>query len=936
MSILVGPLRPGQHGRRRYAFLTLLLLALAAPAGWVAAGQATAPYVVVFRDEAVTVPDTAADEALSGVTLGFLDAARAPNMAPSARAANGAKVAPDGNGRRRVDGGRVEAHIRDLASRTGMRDVDDVYSSAVGGFSARLTASQTAAIAADPAVAAVLPDEPVSLDEGAAGLGGTVRTTSNPPERIQPGVRRVGARSPQVAALTSNGVRINADVAIIDTGIQRDHPDLNVVGGYNCTGRDRTKWDDKDGHGTHVAGIVGALDNRIGVTGVAPGVRLWAVKVLDENGHGFLSWVVCGVDWVSAQRDQNSPSRPLIEVANMSLSFSLPGGNDAACGTLNNDTLHEAICRSVDKGTVYVVAAGNESHNARRNRPAAYDEVITVSAMADYDGRGGGHAVPSDSCPYWSPEPDDAFTSFSNYGPDVDLIAPGKCVLSTYLNGRYAWMSGTSMATPHVTGAAVIYRTMFPHATPQQVEMGLEAVGTLDWRTATDPDQSHERAVWIGQFRVIPDFSMSASLASGTVPPGGTLPVDVSLLRVGGFNAAVTVSLDSPPAGVSMTPVVSRGDSASLMLRIASGTRLGRYSVTVRAASGSLVHESTITIIVAGVASQTAFVSPRSDLTVQASTTVPVAWTERASTTITGRRLDRQVGSVRTPGTCAGVEYTLDLSRTNATELTEQLRSGLCYRWQLTLTDSAGYRSTVYSGAVLIDATPPRTPTVELAGSSSTPDLNALGVDQIYVSNSGTLWVRSGVTGSVPVQVNANDPESGIARNVATVNGGSGWRVEWVGSSADGSLRLYFATQGAGAQLDISSVNGAGLAGPTTDATLLRDSSAPSPGTWVSAPSGSTRTVHGPYFRLAWTGGSDTGSGLADLQVVARYRAPLAADGTCRTNSFAPDGGFRLASDNSWDSGLEPGSCYVWSLRTLDNVGHTSAVTVSGYVITSR
>ena len=136
-----------------------------------------------------------------------------------------------------------------------------------------------------------------------------------------------------------------------------------------------------------MAGIVGALDNRFGVTGVAPGARLWSVKVLDRTGHGYLSWLICGIDWVSAQRDHG---RPLIEVANMSLSFSLPYANDAACGAPSHDVLHMAICRSVAAGTVFVVAAGNESHNARLDRPAAYDEVITVSAMADYDGRGGG------------------------------------------------------------------------------------------------------------------------------------------------------------------------------------------------------------------------------------------------------------------------------------------------------------------------------------------------------------------------------------------------------------------------------------------------------------------------------------------------------------------------------------------------------------------
>ncbi len=555
-----GAAQPRRRRTRRYVFFALFLIAVAAPIGWVAAREPAQPYVVLFNDAAVTVPDAA--PALTNTSLSYLLAANAQPQAQPA--ANGVTSATDSIRNRRVDPDRVRRHVQDIATRNGIGEIDDVYDAALGGFSAKLTQSQSAAIAADPAVAAVMPDDQVSLDDVTAGLGGTIRTTSNPIDRIQPGIRRVGARSSNVASLTAGGLKVDADVAILDTGIDRTHPDLNVVGGYNCTGRNRDKWDDDEGHGTHVAGIVGALDNRIGVTGVAPGVRLWSVKVLDSSGHGYVSWLVCGVNWVTAQRDKANPSRPMIEVANMSLAFSMPGGDDSDCGTHNNDTLHIAICRSVNRGTVYAVAAGNDSINVRRVRPASYDEVITVSALADYDGRGGGHGYPAESCPYWSPEPDDAFTSFSNFGQDVDLIAPGKCILSTYLKGRYAWMSGTSMATPHVTGAAVIYRTMFPRATPAQVRQALIAVGTYDWKTSSDKDKFHEPAVWIGSFRVMPDFGVSASVGEGVVAPGGTLPISVDLGRVGGFDDAVAVSVVNPPAGFGATPIVTRGNTVAL------------------------------------------------------------------------------------------------------------------------------------------------------------------------------------------------------------------------------------------------------------------------------------------------------------------------------------------------------------------------------------
>lgn len=912
-----GTLRARQRSIRRVTFLALLLLAVAAPAGFVLAGEQSLPYIVIFKDDAVTKTVTETQVYLVNTTA-FM-----------------ARHAP-GKTRREVDGPRVRNHVAQIQARIRVR-VGNVYATALGGFSANLTGAQKRALQLDPAVAAIVRDEEIELDEGpAAGReAGGIRTTANTGGGIPAGIRRVGAQRNTLARVDGRDTRVGADVAIIDTGVERDHPDLNVVGGYNCTSPNRQRWDDVDGHGTHVAGIVGALDNRFGVVGVAPGVRIWSVKVLGPRGSGRMSWLVCGIDWVTSQRDRGNPSRPLFEVANMSISYGLPGGKDRDCGRPIGDAVHMAVCRSVARGTVYVAAAGNEGRNARLNRPAAFDEVITVSAMADYDGRGGGRGVSKDSCPYWSPERDDAFTTFSNFGADVDLIAPGRCVLSTFPRKKYAWMSGTSMAAPHVSGAAAIYRAMYPRATPQQVRMALLAVGTRDWRTSTDRDRDHEKAVGIGGFRTMPDFSTSTGVGSGSVEVGGQLNVTVGVTRMGGFTEPVSVDLAEPVSGISALPATTIGDSVTLGVKVARHVTPGRYQLHVRSISGDIERTSVVYINVRGAPPRAAFSSPTPGETFQSTGSVAVSWTESSGgAEIVGRTLERQSGPIRTPGTCAGVRYTTDYTRPRATTTTERTASGNCYRWSLTLTDSAGYRSTSQSGAVLVDTSAPRAPSVGLPGTSAAAlDLTGLGVDAAYLGHSGMLWVRGSASGSVDLEVTGYDAESGVASNVATVDRASGWRATWVGDAADGALRLFFTAAATNAQLKVSSTNRAGLAGASTVGRLSPDSVAPSSVVWVSAPSDTVLRQGSSRFALAWSGGADAGSGLAHEQWVVRYRAPLNARGDCRSSAFALDSDPELRTDASTDTNLADGACYVWGVRTLDNVGNAAPIAWSGFVI---
>lgn len=351
------------------------------------------------------------------------------------------------------------------------------YRSALSGYAADLTPAAVERLRRDPRVASVTPDRHLKVSAVAVPAGiARVNATESPTASID------GRRPPVY----------DVNVAVIDTGIDT-HPDLNVVGGINCsTGR---SYRDVYGHGTHAAGIIGAFDDGRGVVGVAPGVRLWAVRVLDDKGEGELSEMICGIDWVTSTRTDADPDND-IDVANISVGG--PGVDDDACGAAVDDTLHAAICRSVEVGVTYVAAAGNAGIDAARFAPASYDEVISVSALTDTDGTPGGSG-PRPACR--PDERDDHFASFSNFGADVDLIAPGVCVVSTLPQSRsssgpnYGQLTGTSFAAPHVTGAAVLYLVKHPLADPREIRQALLAAGSFDWDNSSDPDGLKEPRV---------------------------------------------------------------------------------------------------------------------------------------------------------------------------------------------------------------------------------------------------------------------------------------------------------------------------------------------------------------------------------------------------------------------------------------------------------
>ena len=330
-------------------------------------------------------------------------------------------------------------------------------------------------------------------------------------EEIPTGIKRIDGT--ELSSIPKTGsFTADVDIAIIDSGIDLHNPELNIKSNFSMivpqiqnaresdvhsiinnnvnldklglnifsaggntssfyppfTTSRSSSPDDRCGHGTHVAGIAAAKADARGVVGVAPNARLWAVKVLDYNEQtrrceGSISSVIAAIEYVTRLKDQ-------IDVVNLSLG--------CKC---NSTALDDAISRSVKANITYVVAAGNKNDNASSWSPANHKDahnnkdVITVSAMTDLDGRCGGesHAELVRAGEFEAFYNDDAFAKFSNYGSVVDIAAPGVLINSTGVNGTYSRDSGTSIAAPHVAGAAALYKILNPTFTPYDIRRAL-------------------------------------------------------------------------------------------------------------------------------------------------------------------------------------------------------------------------------------------------------------------------------------------------------------------------------------------------------------------------------------------------------------------------------------------------------------------------------
>lgn len=303
-------------------------------------------------------------------------------------------------------------------------DVRHVYSHALQGYAARMSERAASQVARDPRVLRVEPDRVEELLDVPTGV-----------DRIE--ADRAHDRLRQ--ASSSNEVDAgDVHVAVLDSGIT-DHPDLTVAGGRNFANGPASRYDDKNGHGTHVAGTIGARDGA--TAGVAPGANLWALRVCNQSCYH--TDIVAGIDWMVRQKQQGATD---FAAANFSISSA---DTTAPCDADGQgyDIVHTAICGAVDAGIVFVLAAGNDN---RHKQP--FPEALSVSAIADFDGLPGGAG--SATC---RTDTDDMLANFSNFGANIKLAAPGVCITSTWNDGGYATISGTSMATPHVTGAVALY-----------------------------------------------------------------------------------------------------------------------------------------------------------------------------------------------------------------------------------------------------------------------------------------------------------------------------------------------------------------------------------------------------------------------------------------------------------------------------------------------
>jgi len=327
------------------------------------------------------------------------------------------------------------------------------YSRALKGFAATLPAAVVAKLAADPLVLAIEPDEAITLAPLAAAAGPATQI-------VDWGITKIGADADSTHSGDGSGTVTGVNVYVIDTGVNATHPDINLVNHVNFVANEPNA--DCNGHGTGVAGIIAARDNDQFTVGVAPGAPVTGVKVVSCAGVAFPSAIIQGIDWVTA-----SAVKPA--VANMSLGSLLP-----------LVAVNQAVQGSAASGIFYAIAAGN-GNPFDNNAPL--NACLSSPAGAGFSSNGVNGIVTAGAT-----DEDDRAASFSNYGPCVDIHAPGVNVTAPWLmsQGGTITASGTSFASPYVAGAAALLLSRIPTAPPWYIEFLLKLTAVSTGTTAFD------------------------------------------------------------------------------------------------------------------------------------------------------------------------------------------------------------------------------------------------------------------------------------------------------------------------------------------------------------------------------------------------------------------------------------------------------------------
>jgi len=437
----------------------------------------------------------------------------------------------------------------------------------------------------------------------------------------------------------------------------------------------KTGGDDDHYHGTHVAGSIGALDNGIGVVGVAPGARIWAVKVLSSSGSGYSSQIVAGIDWVAGHAST-------IEVANMSL-----GGSGFS------QAEYDAIQGAVNAGVAFAVAAGNDDDDANNYSPGGFDNVLSVSALADFNGLPGGGAA--STC---RSDQDDTLADFSNWGPEIDVAAPGVCILSTYPleQGEYGTISGTSMASPHGAGALALLASLNNPANATDVYNlynQVKAAGNYNW-TDDSGDGIQEPLLDVSNTAIFNPVLVPGSGGGTNQPPTAGFSYTTTSLT-----ADFTDTSTDPDGGITAWSW-NFGDGGTSAVQSPSHTYdvAGTYTVSLMVtdddgATGSTSQSVTVTAPPALPAAPTTLVA-----TAVSRSQINLTWTDNSDNE-TGFRIERCKGS-----TCTNFAQIATLGANVTSYSNTKLAGNTTYRYRVYAYNASG--NSTYSN--IATATTPR------------------------------------------------------------------------------------------------------------------------------------------------------------------------------------------------------------------------------------